>query len=36
MAQGASLGAIAGKTGIRKTSLHRYLTTGPADAITGP
>lgn len=25
-AQGASLGAIATKTGIPKTSLHRYLT----------
>lgn len=33
-AQGASLGAIATKTGIPKTSLHRYLTPGPADANT--
>ncbi|WP_255458798.1 helix-turn-helix domain-containing protein [Nocardia sp. SYP-A9097] len=32
--QGASLGEIAGKTGIPKTSLHRYLaaTTGPIAA----
>ena len=35
-AQGASLGAIATKTGIPKTSLHRYLTPEPADPITGP
>ena len=35
-AQGASLGAIATKTGIPKTSLHRYLTPEPADAIIGP
>ena len=33
-AQGASLGAIATKTGIPKTSLHRYLTPAPADANT--
>jgi DNA invertase Pin-like site-specific DNA recombinase len=36
-AQGASLGAIATKTGIPKTSLHRYLTApDTTDAITGP
>jgi hypothetical protein len=32
--QGASLGAIATKTGIPKTSLHRYLTPGPTEATT--
>ena len=35
-AQGASLVAIATKTGIPKTSLHRYLTAEATDAITGP
>ena len=35
-AQGASLGAIAAKTGIPKTSLHRYLAPEPVDTITGP
>jgi DNA invertase Pin-like site-specific DNA recombinase len=30
-AQGDSLGAITAKTGIPKTSLHRYLTDTPAD-----
>jgi hypothetical protein len=35
-AQGTSLGAIAAKTGIPKTSLHRYLTPEPTDAITAP
>lgn len=34
-AQGASLGAIATKTGIPKTSLHRYLTPEPASTTTG-
>jgi DNA invertase Pin-like site-specific DNA recombinase len=34
-AKGASLGAIATKTGIPKTSLHRYLTPAPTNA-TGP
>jgi DNA invertase Pin-like site-specific DNA recombinase len=31
-AQGASLGKIATKTGIPKTSLHRYLAAQPADS----
>jgi DNA invertase Pin-like site-specific DNA recombinase len=31
-AQGSSLGVIAAKTGIPKTSLHRYLTRQPAAA----
>lgn len=35
-AQGASLGAIATKTGIPKTSLHRYLAPEPASAAIGP
>jgi DNA invertase Pin-like site-specific DNA recombinase len=33
-AQGASLGAIGTKTGIPKTSLHRYLTD--TDAVADP
>jgi DNA invertase Pin-like site-specific DNA recombinase len=35
-AKGASLGTIAAKTGIPKTSLQRYLASEAADAITGP
>jgi DNA invertase Pin-like site-specific DNA recombinase len=35
-AQGANLGAIAAKTGIPKTSVHRYLAPEAADSITGP
>jgi DNA invertase Pin-like site-specific DNA recombinase len=31
-AQGSSLGVIAAKIGIEKTSLHRYLTRQPAAA----
>jgi DNA invertase Pin-like site-specific DNA recombinase len=34
-AQGASLGAIATKTGIPKTSLHRYLTPQPTGTVAG-
>ena len=35
-AQGASLGAIASKTGIPRTSLHRYLVATPAGTVEPP